>query len=228
VASVVNGCWGDCVPLSSCNYLEGCELCEANGQLCLKWEDEQQPVYRCADAPAGCAPPECSCLGDEICGTLTCLEVEGNVVTCLPLPPDEPDAGLGGTGGGPVGPGGGHSMPGPINNGGSGTMAPEPSEGPIPEVVKMPESGSYLEGRGSECGPCAWQECDAETAVCLATVECSHWHGCLLFCAGREGDALAACQLACFNGDAVLMQQTLGALGCIADVCCSQCGAPCP
>jgi|GEM_PF-2185510 len=227
-----DGCWAGCTPLSACGYLEGCELCLANDQLCLEWEDEAEPVYHCTDRKPDCEPPACSCLGPTICGSLSCVDVKDSIVTCLPLAP--PD-GSGGTGGNDEGNGGssafGNSSAGLTGNPGSHGSAggsSEPRDQPLPEIVKKPEEGSYLNGRGANCGSCGWDKCDPEVVLCLSSQECSQWNGCLIFCAGYQGAELDKCQLGCFGGDTAMRDQALAGLACLGSECCSQCGAPCP
>lgn len=225
-AYLVDGCWAGCTPLSSCGYLEGCGLCLANGQLCLEWQDELEPVYQCTDRKADCASPKCSCLGPTICGPLSCIDVKDSTVSCLPLA--RPEEGSGGSSGSDVGTGGtsapGGSTPGATGTGGGST---EPRDQPQPELVKKPEEGSYLYGRGTNCGSCGWDNCDPEIVLCLSGQECSRWNGCLIFCAGYQGAELDKCQLSCFSGDEAMKNQALSALACLGSKCCSQCGAPC-
>jgi hypothetical protein len=224
VPSVAGGCWGECVELKTCGYLDGCELCEAKDLVCLRWETESENFFHCAgprEQLDECDPASCKCLGPDVCGPLTCVDFASGVVTCLaleadedegePTPPDEAAAP-------PAEPQPGSTPP---------TPAPDP-DAPPSDVVATPEPGSYLYGRGTECGLCGWTNCDREIAACLGSAECSEWNGCLLFCAGLTGDAQASCQLDCFHGDPALLRRTLDTLACLVNDCCKECGAPCP
>jgi hypothetical protein len=196
VPSVVAGCFGPCVDVAECNYVDECAICEAAGTICLGWDTDTQTFYGCADpedVPDSCN--SCDCLPDDICGYQKCLRVTSGIATCGDPQDDVPPP-------------------------------PPPPEGP-PPTITMPEDGSYLDGRGALCGECLWGSCDQDVAQCLAAEECSYWHGCLVFCAGRPTEELSACQLDCFNGDAELMSDTLAGLECLLDQCCSECGAPC-
>lgn len=73
-ASVLNGCWGECVRIEACGRLEGCEVCRGNGLACVKWHGESQSAFRCRDLPKSCPSFDCRCLG-HLCGGRSCVEV---------------------------------------------------------------------------------------------------------------------------------------------------------
>ncbi len=59
--SVVNGCWGGCVPPRECLSVTGCESC-APGELCVN-QNQTGNEYHCVAFPAECAGnPTTQCL----------------------------------------------------------------------------------------------------------------------------------------------------------------------
>jgi hypothetical protein len=90
----VDGCWGACIDIESCGYLDDCSLCELTGKLCRKvsW-DFGGPLSDCTDPPPpSCDPVTCDCLDPDICGLPKCGIVdELEVVHCLAYVPSPPE-----------------------------------------------------------------------------------------------------------------------------------------
>ena len=65
--SVLDGCWGSCLPASTCLAVSGCEDCP-DDHVCVPLPDGS---VRCAELDPECAdtPPTCDCIDP-----LTCLE----------------------------------------------------------------------------------------------------------------------------------------------------------
>lgn len=233
VPSVDNGCWGDCVPLLQCNYLDTCQLCSEQNRLCLHFQGGDENVFHCGDAPAACDPLACECLAEDICGPLTCVDVVDETVACQ-LVGDARGAAPSDSSRSASSPMGadefeGAAQPGDFGNPSSLPMDSFDPEAPPPSTVIAPEEDSYLDGRGgADCALCGWQLCDKDVTACLASEECSHWHGCVFFCEGLDDDAQDACEIDCFDGDRALRDRTFSGLACLVTECCGTCGAPCP
>ena len=61
--SVVNGCWGDCVPILSCATVSSCDGCLGFCAAYEGWGTE----YRCAATALLCQSLQCGCLGQYFC-----------------------------------------------------------------------------------------------------------------------------------------------------------------
>lgn len=224
-----DGCWGDCVLLDTCGYLEECSFCEESGQLCLKQVRELGDAHRCAPLPADCDPSSCECVG-HLCGARQCASADAGVVSCVAvLQPTESEED---TSQETAEPGGGGASGDDASEDAQPQAQPEPEPSDldnidIPDGVTTPQSGSYLEGRGANCGECGWDSCDRELVVCLGDQECSQWHGCLVFCAGYEGDELLDCQMECLETDEAGARRVLDGLACLAEECCEECSLSC-
>jgi hypothetical protein len=83
--AIVDGCFDGCVPLETCGFLSGCDACDAAGRLCLVWSTEDGAVQSCASdaTPDDCTT--CDCLPDDVCGVLSCVEVNGSEIQCVSL-----------------------------------------------------------------------------------------------------------------------------------------------
>lgn len=64
VPSVTGGCWGPCVPATSCESVSSCFDCGA-AQACVVL-DAWQSSHHCVSPPASCSSG-CACLGDKAC-----------------------------------------------------------------------------------------------------------------------------------------------------------------
>jgi hypothetical protein len=83
-AAVVDGCWAGCVPIDTCGYLDDCGICERDGQLCVQRASEVEALYGCHPRPASCGEIlTCECVGDDACGPLLCIGIEGELITCV-------------------------------------------------------------------------------------------------------------------------------------------------
>lgn len=82
-ASVVDGCYGACVPATECVSVGGCDQCDGGLACVLK---EALPVQvHCVD-PAPCSTNDCACLGPAVCAPSSevCSEDAGGVTcSCL-------------------------------------------------------------------------------------------------------------------------------------------------
>ncbi len=65
VPSVQNGCWGECVPTTSCSFVSTCFDC-GPGKACVVTDDQGGGQHHCVNPPASCSQG-CSCLGDKAC-----------------------------------------------------------------------------------------------------------------------------------------------------------------
>jgi len=89
-ASVTNGCWGECVQVSTCENLENCDVCAENKVTCVEWEGEHQSTFGCRDHTQECPFQNCICLG-YLCGGRSCadagVDAAGTLrVTCTSIP----------------------------------------------------------------------------------------------------------------------------------------------
>ena len=74
VPSVIDDCWGPCMPASDCAEVSSCDDC-ADGSVCVAFEGFNRS-YHCVESAPGCeAGNYCDCLG--VCGA--CSEREGAV-----------------------------------------------------------------------------------------------------------------------------------------------------
>jgi len=90
--SVVKGCWGPYVPVTSCDPLPDCGLCDRSGLTCVYYTaDKPGPRYRCIEPPQDCwpilTPPAsgvlaCDCAGATCEGGRPCTEIKGALVIC--------------------------------------------------------------------------------------------------------------------------------------------------
>ncbi len=79
---VVNGCWGNCVPMEQCESVPDCFNCPA-GTACVVY-DAWSSDHHCVTPPAGCSA-SCSCLGQLLCvdGYDACTEMDdGSAIHC--------------------------------------------------------------------------------------------------------------------------------------------------
>lgn len=85
VASVIDGCWSDCVNATQCADVDDCDMCAAT-DVCIRTEFEGGAsgfVTRssCAPPPPDCSDRDCDCFG-SLCTVAACGAVEGDVVIC--------------------------------------------------------------------------------------------------------------------------------------------------
>ena len=80
--SIVGGCWGPCVDVASCDYLDTCEICAANQQYCAELASVVGIQYRCVAPVEVCDPPSCRCMGQIACGTEICESFEAATFEC--------------------------------------------------------------------------------------------------------------------------------------------------
>jgi len=205
--SIVDGCWGECVPYEECGFLGSCEPC-LEAELGCQQTGEIKSAG-CFESASDC--DSCDCLPPEVCGDMNCYSVHDSIAECIygTVPPetDEDDSDAS------------------SNETSDATTSDEPVPGP---TLENPDPGSYLDGRGgAACGKCIYHECDREVALCLSEEECSLRFECLVFCGGSQGDALNKCQLDCFHGDEQLRDESLAALDCSTINCCDDCSTPC-
>jgi hypothetical protein len=65
--TVVNGCWGGCLPATECAQVGHCGQC-APGQACVAEATQVGPIYHCVDVPESCdGDTSCACLGESVC-----------------------------------------------------------------------------------------------------------------------------------------------------------------
>ncbi len=64
--SVVNHCWGPCVPSAECIEVMSCADCDTSKQICVTTGDGTR---HCADIPKECGAgiPTCACMGSSVC-----------------------------------------------------------------------------------------------------------------------------------------------------------------
>jgi hypothetical protein len=86
--AVVDGCWDGCVPIDTCVDLDGCEMCEREGQLCRALI-YMGTSYSCFERPVSCGEVvTCECVAEAACGPQDvftpsrCVRVEGDWVYC--------------------------------------------------------------------------------------------------------------------------------------------------
>src|SRR5262249_14962326 len=83
VPSVVNQCWGACVPATQCAGLNSCAPCTAPLTTCVSVEIETPnpvPNNHCVSIPKGCeGTPTCACMGKSVCTPPgeTCMDNSG-------------------------------------------------------------------------------------------------------------------------------------------------------
>ena len=65
VPSVHSGCWGECVPTTSCSFVGTCFEC-GPGTACVVTDDQAGGQHHCVTPPAGCSQG-CACLADKAC-----------------------------------------------------------------------------------------------------------------------------------------------------------------
>ena len=89
--SVVDGCWGSCLPASTCLAVSSCDDCP-DDHVCVPLVG--QGVFRCAELDPECAdtPPSCDCIDPQTCLELTlldCFDTEDGPA-CEPASDDPP------------------------------------------------------------------------------------------------------------------------------------------
>lgn len=68
--TVIDGCWGPCLPATSCYTVDDCDACP-DGFHCLPYV-HIPGIIACAPIPEECPdPPTCECLGDQPCNRAT-------------------------------------------------------------------------------------------------------------------------------------------------------------
>jgi hypothetical protein len=83
--SLVNGCWGACVPVTACDPLDDCGLCSRSGLACARYVTVQPgSTYWCFPRPADCSPLTCDCAGNAGCRWFVCQgHSDHGVISCL-------------------------------------------------------------------------------------------------------------------------------------------------
>ena len=66
--TVIDGCWGPCLPVSQCASVSSCEQCDQSSQLCVKDSGEEYTAYHCVNLPDECKDDRsCACMGKSVC-----------------------------------------------------------------------------------------------------------------------------------------------------------------
>lgn len=83
-ASVLNGCWGGCVPTTQCASVADCSQCDPATQVCVQ-EVAFEITSHCVDKPSACqGKPLCACMGASACVNPfnLCSDVSSSQISC--------------------------------------------------------------------------------------------------------------------------------------------------
>jgi hypothetical protein len=83
-ASVLDGCWGPCVPATECLSVTRCGQCDPATQVCVL-EQAFDETRHCVDLPAACqGRPLCECMGSSVCVSPfdLCAETPSGEISC--------------------------------------------------------------------------------------------------------------------------------------------------
>jgi hypothetical protein len=84
-ASVVEGCWGECIPVTECARVTSCDACSGGLDVCVAVDTQLGRQYHCVDVLKGCeGTPDCACMGSTVClGAFdTCNDVPMGGMAC--------------------------------------------------------------------------------------------------------------------------------------------------